>query len=96
MASADTTSGILKSAGFEQIALQRCDLPIMIGHDLDEAVETNLALGPAAEVVRLAGPEGERMRPRLEALLRDALAGFATAGGVFAPSSTWIVTAVAP
>ena len=31
MANADTTSGILRSAGFEQIALQRCDLPLRIG-----------------------------------------------------------------
>jgi SAM-dependent methyltransferase len=96
MAGADTTSGILKSAGFEQIALQRCDLPLRIGRTLGEAVEMNLALGPAAEAVRLAGEEGHRMRPVLEPLLRDALADFVTPDGVVAGASTWIVTAVAP
>jgi SAM-dependent methyltransferase len=96
MAGADSTSGILKSAGFEQIALQRCDLPLRIGATLDEAVEVNLALGPAAEAVRLAGAEGARMRPQLEPLLRDALGEFVTPAGVVAGASTWIVTAVAP
>ena len=38
MGNADTTSGILVAAGFEQISLRRCDLPIQIGTDLDEAV----------------------------------------------------------
>jgi hypothetical protein len=56
----------------------------------------NLALGPAAEAVRLAGEEGDRMRPVLEPLLRDALADFVTDEGVVAQASTWIVTAVAP
>src|SRR3954447_11275567 len=96
MAGADTTSGILKSAGFEQIALHRCDLPLRVGRSLDEAVEINLAIGPAAEAVRLAGAEGEKLRPTLEPLLRDALADYVTDDGVVAPSSTWIVTAVAP
>ncbi len=96
MANADTTSGILRSAGFEQIALQRCDLPLRIGADLDEAIDVNLALGPAAEAVRLAGAEGARLRPQLEPLLRDALADFVTPEGVIAGASTWIVTAVAP
>ena len=39
MANADTTSGILVSAGYEAISLRRCDLPITIGSDLDEAVQ---------------------------------------------------------
>ena len=96
MAGADTTSGILKSAGFEQIALHRCDLPLRLGRSLDQAVEINLAIGPAAEAVRLAGDEGEKLRPTIEPLLRDALADYVTEDGVVAPSSTWVVTAVAP
>ena len=31
MANADTTSDILQSAGFDEIALPRCDNPILIG-----------------------------------------------------------------
>src|SRR5207342_1845222 len=49
MANADTVSEQLKIAGFEEIALRRCDLPLKIGRDLDHAVEFNMALGPAGE-----------------------------------------------
>ncbi len=97
MAGADTTSGILISAGFEQIALHRVDLDLKIGRTLDEAVAFNLAVGPAAEVVRLAGDGAAEIRPKLEALLREALAEFERPGGaVVAAASTWTVTARAP
>ena len=60
MADADTVSEQLTLAGFEQISLRRCDLPIKIGNDLDHAVEFNMAIGPAGELIRLAGDEAER------------------------------------
>ena len=93
MTNADTVSQILRSAGFDRIGFERCDLPLLIGRTLDEAVDFNLALGPAAEAIRLAGDSAEEMRPRLAELLREALAEFATDDGVIAQSSTWIVTA---
>jgi SAM-dependent methyltransferase len=96
MADADVTSQILLGAGFEQISLRRCDTEIEIGVDIDEAVEFAMALGPAGEVIRLAGDEAERIRPEIEAALREALAEFAGPGGVSAPASTWIVSARAP
>ena len=96
MADADTTSGMLTSAGFEDISLRRCDLDYRLGADLDEAIEIATALGPAGEVIRLAGQDAERVRPQIEAALREALAEFEAPAGVIAPSSTWIVTATAP
>ena len=96
MADADTTSAILLAAGFQEIAFHRCDLPIMIGRDLEDAINSNLAIGPAAEALRLAGAEGARLRPQLSELLRTALAEFETPDGVIADSSTWAVTARAP
>lgn len=97
MADADTTSQILLGPGFADVALHRCDLPLRIGDDLDEAVASNLALGPAAEAVLLAGDDADRIRQRLEALLREALADFVGAdGAVVAGSSTWVVTASTP
>jgi SAM-dependent methyltransferase len=96
MADADVTSQILLGAGFEQISLRRCDTEIEIGADIDEAVEFAMALGPAGEVIRLAGDQAERIRPEIEAALREALAEFAGPGGVSAPASTWIVSARAP
>jgi SAM-dependent methyltransferase len=95
-ANADTLTGQLISAGFAGITLRRSDLPITIGRELDEAVAFNLAIGPAAEAVRLAGAEADEIRPRLEQLLRAALARFETPTGLVASSSTWIATALVP
>jgi len=96
MADADTTSHQLLNAGFEEIALRRCDLEIKIGNDLEQAIEFVTALGPAGEVIRLAGDEADRVRPQIEAALREALAEFVGSDGVSAPASTWVVTARAP
>ncbi|MFL5962233.1 MAG: class I SAM-dependent methyltransferase [Gaiellaceae bacterium] len=93
MANADTVSQILLSSGFDEIDFRRRDLPYRLGATLAEAIEFNLALGPAAEAVRLAGAEGEAMRGHLSELLRNALAEFETPDGVIANSSVWIVTA---
>lgn len=95
-ANADTLSGQLLSAGFGEITFRRSDLPIRIGADLDEAVAFNLAIGPTAEAVRLAGDGAAAVRPQLEELLRDALARFQTNEGLRAASSTWIVTSRVP
>lgn len=96
MANADTVSEQLKLAGFERISLQRCDLPILIGEDLDAAVEFTMALGPAGEVLRLWGDRVEEIRPKIAAEIRAALAEYETPDGVLAPASTWIVSARAP
>ena len=96
MANADTVSEQLQIAGFEQISLQRCDLPLKIGNDLDHAVEFNMALGPAGEVLRLWEDRIDEIRPKIAAELREALAGFDGPNGVYAPASTWIIGATAP
>ncbi|HSS33016.1 MAG TPA: class I SAM-dependent methyltransferase [Solirubrobacterales bacterium] len=96
MANADTVSEQLKLAGFEQISLRRSDLPLKIGTDLDHAVEFNMAIGPAGEVLRLWGDRVDEIRPKIAAELREALADFAGPDGVFAPASTWIIAARAP
>jgi ubiquinone/menaquinone biosynthesis C-methylase UbiE len=96
MANADTVSEQLKIAGFEQISLRRCDLPLKIGDDLDHAVEFNMALGPAGEVLRLWEDRIDEIRPKISRDLREALAEFDGPDGVVAPASTWIVGATAP
>lgn len=96
MANADTITEQLKIAGFEQIALQRCDLPLKIGDDVEHAVEFGMALGPAGEVLRLWEDRIDEIRPKIAADLREALTEFETPDGVFAPASTWIVGAVNP
>src|SRR5215216_594995 len=96
MANADTVSHQLLIAGFEGPTFTRCDRPLKLGDDLDRAVAVNMAIGPAAELIRLAKHEAERIRPTLEREIREALAGFEGGDGVYADASTWIVTATAP
>jgi SAM-dependent methyltransferase len=97
MANADTVSDMVMYGGYEDIRLARCDLPYKIGNDLDQAVAFNLAIGPAAEVLRLWGDRVDEIRPTIEAEVREALAAFVTDdGSVVAPSSTWIVSGRAP
>ncbi|MEX2108556.1 MAG: methyltransferase domain-containing protein [Solirubrobacterales bacterium] len=96
MANADTVSEQLKLAGFEEISLQRCDLPIKIGDDLDHAVEFNMALGPAGEVLRLWGDRVDEIRPKISRDLHESLADLHGPDGVIAPASTWIIGARAP
>jgi len=93
MANPDTVSEQLQIAGFEQISFQRCDLPIRIGDDLDHAVRFNMSLGPAGEVIRLAGDAADEVRPVLREELHEALAEFDGPDGVVAPASTWIIGA---
>jgi SAM-dependent methyltransferase len=95
MAGADTTSDLLTRAGFGEIALLRNDAPVRIGKDIDEAIAFAMALGPAGEVLRLAGEEGARRAPVVMKALREALDPYRTADGVVMPSSAWIVTACA-
>ena len=67
-----------------------------MGDDLDKAIEVVMAIGPAGELIRLAGDEAEKIRPKLEAELRDAYADLVRDDGVWAHASTWIVTAANP
>jgi len=97
MANADTVSDVLVHAGFEEIQLTRQDLPYKIGDDLDQAVEFNMAIGPAAEVLRMWGERIDEIRPKIQADLQEALGDFVQPdGSVVAPASTWAISAHAP
>jgi len=95
MADADTTSEILIHAGFANVALHRCDIPIVIGKDVQEARDMVMAIGPAGEILRLAGDRAAHLHEQVEDALAEGLAEFASEGEVRAPASTWIVTATA-
>jgi ubiquinone/menaquinone biosynthesis C-methylase UbiE len=97
MASADTVSDILLAAGYEAVELARCDIPIRIGNDLDQAIELVTALGPAGEVIRLLGERAADELPKVDAALRAGLAEFVQPdGSVVGTASTWIVSATNP
>jgi len=96
MANADTTSGVLLSAGFSDVTLHRCDLPILVGNDVDEAIDLVMSLGPAGELLRLAGDSAAHLHGEIDAALRKGLGEFTQPDGTLvAPASTWIVSAVA-
>ena len=96
MASADTVTDILVHSGFTDIDLQRCDLPILVGHTLDEAVQLVMALGPAGEILRLWGDRMAHKHGEVRAALAEGLREYEGPDGVLAPASTWIVSAVNP
>ena len=51
----ETTRGILEAAGFDEIELHQRDFDYFMGADMDEAIDSLLAIGPGAElIVRLA------------------------------------------
>ena len=98
MANPDTVSMQLLAAGFEDIAFHRSDIPMVTGADVDEAIKVVTALGPAAEIIRLAGERGEAARPKIEAELREMIeANYVDPddGMVRGPASCWIIAAKA-
>jgi hypothetical protein len=96
MSGADMVRSMMKAAGFAGVGFERYDADICIGRDLGEAVEFAMALGPAGEIIRLAGADGERLKPKVVEALKAALARYERADGVWAPSSTWFITARNP
>ena len=96
MAGPDMVSTMMRAAGFERITFERFDCDICIGHDLDDAVDFAMELGPAGEIIRLAGEEGEKCRPQVIAALKEAFAPYTRPDGVWAPSSTWLISATNP
>jgi len=96
MAGPDMVSSMMRSAGFAGVTFERFDADICIGRNLEDAVEFAMALGPAGEIMRLAGADGERLKPQVVAALRETLAQYERKDGVWAPSSTWFITARNP
>jgi ubiquinone/menaquinone biosynthesis C-methylase UbiE len=96
MAGPDMVSEMLRSVGYDRIGFERYDTEICIGRTLDDAVEFAMALGPAGEIMRLAGDEGVRRRPLVVAALQEILAPQLRGDGVWFSSSTWFVSARNP
>jgi SAM-dependent methyltransferase len=96
MADADVVTEQMAIAGFEAIELRRSDLPMRMGADLEGAVDLVMSIGPAGEVLRLWGDRAEEIRPQITADIRGVLEKFRSDDGIQAPSSTWIVSALAP
>ena len=93
MGGPDMVSDMLRIAGYDRVSFERFDTDICIGRTLDEAIEFALALGPAGEIIRLAGKAGEERKGEVVAALREIFADYLQADGVMMPSSSWFATA---
>lgn len=86
---------ILDAAGWQDIVFHAFEFAMVVGDGDDplaEAVKFNLRIGPAARLVRDAGPEAEAAAP---ALLAQALAPYLKDGKLGLPGSVWLVSAKA-
>jgi len=92
MADEATVRKMMEVAGYEDITFDRVDAPVLVGHDVRDAIEFQLAIGPAGEVFREAGEAAEARRPEIEAALAEAIRAQTTsAEGIIMPSSSWVI-----
>jgi ubiquinone/menaquinone biosynthesis C-methylase UbiE len=96
MSGPDMVSSMMTGVGFTRVGFERFDADICIGRNLEDAVDFAMALGPAGEIMRLAGSESDRLKPQVIAALRETLSTYERPNGVWAPSSTWFITARNP
>jgi ubiquinone/menaquinone biosynthesis C-methylase UbiE len=93
MADSGVVTKQLEIAGYDRIEFERIDAPLLVGSSPDEAVEFQLAIGPAGEVFREGGDLAERRRDEIVAALKRELSRHETSEGIVLASSSWMVTA---
>ena len=83
---------ILSAAGFQEIAMEACDLSLdlAVGRGLGAAVQSALEIGPAARALAEQSPDVVAAATNS---IREALAPFARREAVPLPAAIWIVTA---
>jgi ubiquinone/menaquinone biosynthesis C-methylase UbiE len=93
MANEEMVAGMMKSAGYEDVTFTRVDALVLVGRTVQDAIDFQLALGPAGEVFREAGDEAEAKRGEIEAALATAIeAQKQEADGIVMDSSSWVIT----
>ena len=96
MADADAVSTLLQGAGFDRISFERHDCDVCIGRDIDDAVDFAMSLGPAGEIIRLAGPTARSTSRRSSPRCAKSSSSFGNPVASGPPSSAWFVTASRP
>jgi ubiquinone/menaquinone biosynthesis C-methylase UbiE len=97
MANEEMVRGMMKAAGYEEIEFRRVDAQVLVGNDVQDAIDFQLALGPAGEVFREAGEEGENKRAEIESALSEAInAQRQSAEGIVMDSSSWVISGINP
>ena len=97
MADQAVVTKMMEAAGYRDIDFERVDAPVLVGHTVEDAINFQIALGPAGEVFREAGDEAEAKRDEIEAALAKAIAAQKTdAEGIVMESSSWVISATNP
>ena len=97
MSNEETVRMMMQSAGYENIEFQRVDAPVLIGKDVRDAIDFQLAIGPAGEVFREAGDLAEERRDEIEAAMAEAInRQKISAEGIIMDSSSWVISATNP
>jgi SAM-dependent methyltransferase len=97
MSDRDTVQAMLDAAGLADAGFRRIDADLCMGTSLDEAIDFQVAVGPAGFVIREAGDAGTVALPAIREHLARVLAPFVRAdGGVWMSSSTWLISATRP
>ena len=87
----------MEIAGYEDITFERVDAPVLVGYDTRDAIEFQLAIGPAGEVFREAGEAAEARRTEIEEALAAAIRKQTTSeDGIIMPSSSWVISGSNP
>ena len=93
MADEMTVSKMMEIAGYTDVSFKRVDAPVLVGRSVEDAINFQLAIGPAGEVFREAGKEAEVKRPQIEAALAKAInAQKREADGIVMDSSSWVIS----
>ncbi len=88
---------MMESAGYEDIIFKRVDAPVLVGKTVEDAVNFQLAIGPAGELFREAGEEAEAKRGEIESALAEAIgAQKKEADGIVMSSSSWVISGKNP
>ena len=97
MANPDVVRAQLAAAGFVDATFERVDGPVMVGRDVEQAIDFQLMLGPAGEIVREARELADVRRGEIDEALRAELGRYvASDGSVRMQSSSWTITARNP
>lgn len=85
---------MLARAGLAHIELHRFDEDVFVGADAEQALDFQLALGPAGERMRLARAHGTPLERRIRDDVLELLAPHRREDGVWLRSSVWYATGV--
>lgn len=94
LADEETDRAMLRAAGFEKVDLfKRNDADVCMGTSLEEAIDFQILVGPSGEIIREASELGQEKLPEVREDMRKSMEKYMRDGGVYMPSSTWLIMA---